>query len=65
MIEQQPCQNYTRREDSFEGYYGGDPYIHQCPICHGFRAFCVNCSKDHHKGGWDSCKPITNTKDEI
>ena len=44
----QPCDNYTLGSD--------DIYPHICPDCEGIRYYCVNCHKDHHKGGWNSCE---------
>lgn len=54
-VNDQPCENFKSKRGSEEEYYGGDPFIHQCPRCEGFRAFCGSCSSDHHKGGWLKC----------
>lgn len=28
---------------------------HQCYKCGGVVSLCVNCGKDHHKNGYESC----------
>jgi hypothetical protein len=53
--EEQPCENFKSTEET-DASLSGNPYIHQCPICGGWRAFCRNCFSDHHKGGWQNCK---------
>lgn len=45
----QPCQEF-HYEDSYYGYTE-----HQCPLCSGWRIFCLNCYRDHHRNGWNSC----------
>lgn len=51
--EEQPCNNFKPASND-EGYET-TKYPHQCPICKGWRGFCLNCNKDHHENGWDSC----------
>lgn len=46
----QPCANF--RSPDWEQY---PPQPHECPRCGGTRYFCMNCSTDHHKGGWNTC----------
>jgi hypothetical protein len=50
----QPCGKFTpnEREEWF-----GTP--HGCPTCgrEGCRRFCLNCNRDHHENGWDTCTP--------
>ena len=53
--EEQPCNNFKPASND-EGYET-TKYPHQCPICKGWRGFCLNCNKDHHENGWDSCNP--------
>ncbi len=53
---QQPCDNFT--PNKCEEWFG---YVtHCCPRCNsdtGVRMFCLNCCKDHHATGWDTCTP--------
>ncbi len=42
----QPCQDFQP---------GGMYSVHECPECYGVRRECVNCGRDHHDGGWNSC----------
>ena len=53
--EEQPCNNFKPASND-EGYET-TKYPHQCPICKGWRGFCLNCNKDHHENGWHSCNP--------
>lgn len=62
--EEQPCDKFKNPPDSEQAYLGGDGYIHQCPICYGWRAFCGNCHSDHHKGGWQTCKEESRAENE-
>ncbi len=50
-VGQQPCENFNPTE---LGDWGG-PMVHSCPICYGCRVWCDTCSRDHHKGGWETC----------
>ncbi len=53
----QPCDNFVRHE--MEYHYEGIGISHCCPRCNskdGVRVFCATCSRDHHVGGWESCK---------
>lgn len=50
----QPCDNFCPADP---GDFGT---VHDCySKCgrSGARIFCENCSRDHHKDGWDTCKP--------
>ena len=49
---QQPCDTFT--PDEFTMTPLGHS-VHQCPTCGGRRAFCSNCNRDHHDGGWEAC----------
>ena len=46
---QQPCTNFTPGAFSEYNY-------HECPGCPATRRFCESCNRDHHSGGWESCK---------
>lgn len=52
-IGQQPCQNLQRAGGSAPGVLNE----HQRPRCEGVRTWCENCCRDHHAGGWETCKP--------
>ena len=55
---QQPCETFT--PDSDEEWFG---YVsHCCPRCggDGVRMFCLACCKDHHAGGWETCREATD-----
>lgn len=66
MKEEQPCENLKSPNWS-DQKYAYTPYIHQCPICEGWRAFCDNCHSDHHQGGWQTCvkKPKLGDPDYV
>ena len=51
----QPCDKFTPNEH--EEWFG--TVRHGCPTCsrEGCRMFCVNCNRDHHENGWDTCTP--------
>ena len=61
---QQPCNDFQPTDDLFVG--SGN--VHECfaPFDHdgvprcgesgGRVSFCENCNRDHHSGGWQSCK---------
>lgn len=51
-MNEQPCENFVSENSLGEK---GEFYNHQCPKCLSFRGFCLNCSKDHHESGWQSC----------
>jgi hypothetical protein len=53
----QPCANFTPQED----YYGMNRHSCYAPFdgtspCDGTVSFCENCNKDHHAGGYETCK---------
>jgi hypothetical protein len=50
-MQDQPCEDYHAETTMF-----GEKFNHQCPDCKGWRGFCNNCKKDHHKGGWLRCQ---------
>jgi hypothetical protein len=55
-VGEQPCQNLLRGDsDALEP--GNRMNAHQCPKCEGVRVWCDNCNRDHHQGGWETCKP--------
>ena len=56
--KEQPCTDF--RPDEKSEWFGATQ--HQCPKCGGLRMFCMNCNRDHHKGGWESYVP--NTPDQ-
>lgn len=57
-IGRQPCQNFLRGDADVAALGDGNRRnLHQCPVCCGNRAWCDNCSTDHHDGGWETCKP--------
>ena len=56
---QQPCDKFEPHEI---GHWGGF-IVHQCPKCWGRRQHCVNCMKDHHEEGWETCKPDAYKED--
>jgi hypothetical protein len=47
---EQPCDNFTPVNNEWFG-----PVRHGCPECYGLRMFCDNCSRDHHRNGWETC----------
>ena len=47
----QPCQNFLRGDADIAALGEGNRMnLHQCPKCCGNRAWCDNCSGDHHDG---------------
>lgn len=52
---QQPCQEFQPGES---GDPGGSYNHHECPGCDGDRRFCQNCLRDHHSGGWETCRRL-------
>jgi len=57
-IGEQPCQSFLRGDADIAALGPGNRMnLHQCPKCWGNRAWCENCSTDHHDGGWETCKP--------
>ena len=53
-VGKQPCNQFTFwLGDLLEtGIYS----VHSCPRCKGERMFCATCRRDHHRGGWQTCK---------
>jgi hypothetical protein len=49
----QPCENFTHNEIDREWWGHAS---HCCPDCDGIRWLCGTCGKDHHEGGWNSCR---------
>lgn len=49
----QPCDNFRPQLEANE--YAVWENRHQCYECGGEVSFCLNCMKDHHDGGYDSC----------
>lgn len=47
---QQPCSTFRPARD------GGWDDQHACPYCDRTRSFCETCHRDHHEGGWQTCK---------
>src|SRR5579864_3754699 len=57
-IGKQPCQEFLRGDAAIAALgEGNHRNLHQCPVCCGNRAWCDNCSTDHHDAGWETCKP--------
>ena len=57
-VGEQPCENFRRSDADVAALGAGNGMdCHQCPICEGNRAHCINCNIDHHDNGWESCKP--------
>jgi hypothetical protein len=57
---QQPCRHWTA--NVYEPY--GHLRTHECfgpwdgrprPACSASVTFCLNCHKDHHEDGWQTC----------
>lgn len=64
-IGKQPCDNYDPDIDG--NGYGQWENVHECwcdingkGICGGEVSSCMNCNKDHHAGGYESCKGCTS-----
>lgn len=58
VVGQQPCRDFLRGDADIAALGDGNRRnVHQCPICEGRRAWCDNCSCDHHEFGWETCKP--------
>lgn len=62
----QPCDNY---DPELEGE--GWANVHECfckdakgEYCSGSVSWCINCSKDHHKGGYETCTCRKHQKEE-
>lgn len=55
-IGYQPCHDF-KADDFAENWneYFGWYSRHNDPRCRESLSFCVNCARDHHAGGWDSC----------
>lgn len=58
----QPCNSFTPQEDVGFGYS-----LYQCLKCDGLqaRAFCLNCLRDHHANGWETCKPQAESSTDV
>ncbi len=57
-VGDQPCQDFLRGDADIAALgEGNGRNLHQCPKCSGNRAWCDNCLRDHHDGGWETCKP--------
>jgi len=55
---EQPCAGFLRGDADVAALGPGNRMnLHQCPKCEGNRAWCDNCQRDHHDGGWETCKP--------
>ena len=50
----QPCNNFDPQIEVNE--YAMWENQHQCYKCGGTVSFCLNCHKDHHDGGYETCK---------
>lgn len=50
----QPCSNFSPQLE--ENEHAVWPNEHQCYKCGGTVSFCINCSKDHHENGYETCK---------
>jgi len=57
-IGRQPCQKLHREGEG--SYFGAN--VHECygfgsPTheCFGTVSFCLNCHRDHHSGGYETC----------
>jgi len=61
-VGSQPCDDFTEHPDEFLdcGIY----MAHECPVCWKKRWYCGNCNRDHHEGGWESCKVENRSQDE-
>ena len=53
----QPCNEYNPQLESNE--HGIWDNQHQCYKCGGVVSFCLNCNRDHHENGYESCVKIT------
>ena len=52
---EQPCGFYTPQIDGNE--YGTWENQHECMRCEGsIVSFCLNCYRDHHANGYETCK---------
>lgn len=64
-IGRQPCQDLLRGDADIAALgLGNRMNTHQCPVCWGLRTWCENCCRDHHDGGWETCKPDAYREDE-
>ena len=54
-VGKQPCDNFKPQMEANE--YAMWENLHQCYRCGGEVSFCLNCYKDHHKNGYETCKP--------
>ncbi len=62
-IGKQPCANFKAKDELFEG--SGNvhecfaPFQHKGPRCaethDGLVSWCVNCNRDHHSHGYETC----------
>lgn len=57
---EQPCERFNQQLDGNE--YGAWGNIHECYKCSGKVSFCVNCCRDHHENGYETCKQKTDSK---
>jgi hypothetical protein len=56
----QPCQSLLRGDADIAALGEGNRRnLRVCPKCDGHRAWCDNCNRDHHDGGWQTCTPGT------
>jgi len=56
---EQPCSAF--RAEMTGNEYGMWENVHECVFCPAGKAtvsFCENCSRDHHDGGYETCKRI-------
>lgn len=52
-IGNQPCTKFEAQKDYYYDSVGSNR--HQCYKCAGVVSFCINCNKDHHENGYESC----------
>lgn len=56
----QPCNNFNPQIEA--NTYAQWENEHQCYKCGGIVSYCLNCYRDHHENGYETCKKDTDTK---
>jgi hypothetical protein len=59
-IGKQPCNTFTPSLEANECAMWENE--HECYKCGGDVSFCLNCSTDHHRNGYDTCKDKVDKK---
>jgi hypothetical protein len=54
-IGKQPCANYNPQMEMNEHAIWEN--VHECYRCKSNVSFCLNCMRDHHLDGYETCKP--------